>query len=114
MRTADPSPARIVGDVALRGVCELDADCSGFARRHGLGLLDGRVVPAAGDGDLNRKRRHPAMRDVLVYHERNAETGMPHLELLHPAGIFRAHDAHHGADFVPAHHVGVNAPAVLP
>ena len=114
MRAADASPARIVRNVALRRVGELDADGGGLARRYGLGLLDGRIVPGAGDGDLDRQRRHPAVRDVLVDHERDAEAGVLHLELLHPAGILRAHDAHQRADLVAADHVGVDVPAVLP
>ena len=94
-------------------VGELDADRGGLARRDGLGLLDGRVVPSAGDGDLNRQRRHPTMRDVLMYHERDAEAGMLHLELLHLAGILRAHDAHQRTDLVAADHVGIDVPAIL-
>ena len=113
VRAADAAPARIIGDVNLRRVCKLDADGGGFARGHGLGLLDRRIVPATRYGDLAWKRRHPAVRDVLVHDQRNAEAGMRHLVFLEPTRLLRAQHAHQRTDLIPADHVGIDVPVVL-
>ena len=110
-RSAYAAPARIVRHLHLRRIGEVDSDRRRFARGNRLGLLDGRIIPAARHRELQGKRRNPSVRDVLVYDERDPESRMRELVFLEPPRLRRALDAHQRADLVPVHEIRIRAPA---